>query len=86
MSAKPGSSFDAITAVEDDYVGVSVKAPPKEGQANDGIKEYLAEVLDLKKRDLSIVKGEKSSDKIICIDEPGSFDVEEVIKLLKAAM
>lgn len=34
VSAKPGSKTDAITAVEDDFVGVSVQAPPKDGQAN----------------------------------------------------
>lgn len=31
VSAKPGSKSDAITAVEDDFVGVSVQAPPKDG-------------------------------------------------------
>ncbi len=42
MSAKPGSKTDAITAVEEGYIGVSVQAPPKDGQANEGIKEFVA--------------------------------------------
>jgi len=42
VSAKPGSKTDAITAVELGFIGVSVQAPPKDGQANDGIKEFVA--------------------------------------------
>lgn len=60
-------------------MGVSVKAPPRDGQANDGIKEYLAEILDLKKRDLTIVKGDKSHEKVVSIDEVNGLTVEDVI-------
>lgn len=42
VSAKPGSKTDAITAVEPGFIKVSVQAPPKDGQANDGIKEFVA--------------------------------------------
>ena len=38
VSAKPGSKTDAITAVEPDYIGVSVQAPPVDGEANEGIR------------------------------------------------
>lgn len=86
INAKPGSKTDSIYAVEDDYIGVSVQAPPKEGQANEGIKEYIAEVLGIKKRDVSLVKGDKSSDKVISLDEPGDLTVEKVKEILKSAM
>ena len=52
VSAKPGSKSDSITAVEDDYVGVSVQAPPLDGQANEAIREFVADALNLKKRDV----------------------------------
>jgi len=35
-------------------------------------------VLGIKKRDLSLVKGSKGGDKIICIDELGDLTVEKV--------
>jgi len=68
VSAKPGSKTDAITAVEADYIGVSVQAPPMDGEANEGIREFLAFILGLKKRDVEIVKGEKSHEKVIMIE------------------
>ena len=60
--------MDAITAVEPDYVGVSVQAPPKDGEANEGIREFVASILGLKKRDVEIVKGEKSHEKVLMIE------------------
>lgn len=68
VSAKPGSKQDAITAVEPDFIGVSIQAPPMDGEANEGIREFLAFVLGLKKRDVEIVKGEKSHEKVLMIE------------------
>ena len=68
VSAKPGSKMDEITAVEPDYVGVSVQAPPKDGEANEGIREFVASIFGLKKRDVEIVKGEKSHEKVLMIE------------------
>ncbi|CDW89603.1 UNKNOWN [Stylonychia lemnae] len=86
INAKPGSKSDEIYAVEDDYIGVSVQAPPLDGQANEGIKEFVAQVLGLKKRDISLVKGSKSSDKVLCIDEVKNFTIDSVKQLLKSAL
>eukprot|EP00347_Sterkiella_histriomuscorum_P019021 403343269 len=85
IRAKPGSKSDEIFAVEDDYIGVAVQAPPLDGAANEGILEFLASVLGLKKRDLTLVKGSKGHDKLIQIDEPGSLDVDNVLMKLMAA-
>ena len=86
VSAKPGSKTDAITAVEPGFIGVSVKAPPKDGQANDGIKEYMAQVLSMKKRDISLVKGDKSSEKVLLIEEPNGLTPAAIIEILKESM
>lgn len=87
VNANPGSKLDGISAVEDDYIGVSVMAPAKDGKANDAIKELIAFTLGIKKRDVSIAKGEKSSEKIIMIDNEGQkLSCEDIIKLLKESM
>jgi len=39
-----------------------------DGEANEGIREFLAFILGLKKRDVEIVKGEKSHEKVIMIE------------------
>ena len=41
----------------DEVVSLSITAPPKDGQANDNICEFIAEVLGLKKRDVTVDKG-----------------------------
>ena len=46
----------------------------------------MAEILGLKKRDLAIAKGEKSSDKVVVIDEPGSLTVDEIVEKLRNEM
>ena len=60
-----------------------MQAPPKDGQANQAIVEFMASVLGLKKRDLSVVKGDKCSDKILLIDTPGSLTATMVISILR---
>lgn len=42
VSAKPGSKKDSIYSVDFDSIGVSVQAPPKDGEANEAIKEFVA--------------------------------------------
>lgn len=78
--------MDAITAVEPDYVGVSVQAPPKDGEANEGIREFVASILGLKKRDVEIVKGEKSHEKVLMIEAQSGLTPQSVIEKLKESM
>jgi uncharacterized protein len=46
---------------------VSVTAPPTEGRANDALVQLLAKQWRVAKRDLAIVSGLKSRDKIVHI-------------------
>lgn len=48
------------------YIRIMAKAI--DGKANKSIIEFLAEELNLKKKDIEIVRGEKSSKKIISIN------------------
>lgn len=56
-------------------------APPKEGQANENIREFLADVLGLKKRNVSVDKGGKSKNKVIIIEGSG-LNAEKVYEIL----
>lgn len=46
----------ALTDVSTEAVGVSIAAPPTDGEANTELIRYLAEVLDLKKSQISLSK------------------------------
>ena len=48
------------------YIRIMAKAI--DGKANKSIIEFLSEELNLKKKDIEIVRGEKSSKKIISIN------------------
>ncbi|TNV86667.1 hypothetical protein FGO68_gene12559 [Halteria grandinella] len=86
LSAKPGSKCDAITAVEEDYVGVSVQAPPLDGEANEGIREFVGTILGLKKRDIELVKGDRSHDKLLMLQATKALTAETVREQLREYM
>ncbi|KAK1875750.1 UPF0235 protein C15orf40 like, partial [Dissostichus eleginoides] len=65
VHAKPGAKHSDISA---EAVGVSIAAPPTDGEANTELIRYLAEVLDLKKSHISLDKGSRSRDKVIRVD------------------
>ncbi|MEO6005916.1 MAG: DUF167 domain-containing protein [Opitutus sp.] len=48
-----------------DAVKIKVHAPPVEGQANDALCEFLAEHLRVARRDIAVIRGELSRQKVI---------------------
>ncbi|XP_051236867.1 UPF0235 protein C15orf40 homolog isoform X1 [Dicentrarchus labrax] len=83
VRAKPGSKHSGITDVSAEAVGVSIAAPPTDGEANAELVRYLAEVLELKKSHVSLDKGSRSRDKLIRVDS--SLSPEEVLRRLREA-
>ncbi|XP_038156569.1 UPF0235 protein C15orf40 homolog [Cyprinodon tularosa] len=83
VHAKPGSKHSGITDVCAEAVGVSIAAPPTDGEANAELVRYLAEVLALKKSQISLDKGSRSRDKVIRVDS--CLDPEEVLRRLRQA-
>ncbi|CAL8097112.1 unnamed protein product [Orchesella dallaii] len=83
IQVKPGAKTDAITDVSDTAVGVQISAPPVDGEANTAIVKYFAEVLKVKKTDVSL-KGGKSRQKTILVAPTASLTVDGILALLKA--
>jgi uncharacterized protein len=53
---------------------VKLTAPPVEGKANKALVQLLAKTLGIPKRDVEIISGERSSEKILrisgrCLDD-----------------
>ena len=57
-----------LTDISADGVGVQIAAPAREGEANEELMHYLADILSIKKRSLSLGKGSKSRQKMVTID------------------
>ena len=47
---------------------VKIQAPPIEGRANEALIEFLAEVLEVPRRTVTLVRGDTSRHKTVRID------------------
>ena len=52
----------------DSALDVAIDAPAREGEANEGIAEYIAEALGIKKRDVVLIAGHKAREKVLNIE------------------
>ncbi|MEO0079602.1 MAG: DUF167 domain-containing protein [candidate division WOR-3 bacterium] len=60
----PNARHDYIT-IEGDVVKAYVTAPASEGKANRALVALLSDFFGVKKRDVTIIKGERSRDKVV---------------------
>ena len=63
----PGASREEVTLLPDGSLDVRLRARPVEGQANARLVELLAERLGLRKRDVAVVSGVRSRQKLVRI-------------------
>jgi len=80
--SKPGAKQSRITDLDGPIIGVQIAAPPQDGKANEELLDFMSEVLGLKKRQLSLVKGAKERHKTLLITES---TVDIISSKLKAA-
>jgi len=63
-------------------IRVALTAPPVDGAANDALVRYVSDLLQVPRRSIAIVSGEKSRDKILAID---GMSVDAVLARLRNA-
>jgi uncharacterized protein len=63
----PGASREAVTLLADGSLDVRLRARPVEGQANARLVELLAGRLGLRERDVAVVSGVRSRQKVVRI-------------------
>jgi uncharacterized protein len=68
VRVQPGARRDEVTGRQGAALKVRVRAPAVEGAANQGLLEFLAEVLGLRRSALRILRGERHREKLIEID------------------
>jgi len=61
----PNAKRNEVTGEHGDAVKIKVAAPALEGKANEALLEFMAEKLGLHRRNLTLIAGEKSRDKLI---------------------
>ncbi|MCL4528243.1 MAG: DUF167 domain-containing protein [Chloroflexi bacterium] len=78
----PRASENKIAEVlEDGTVKIHVAAPPEDGEANEKLLAYLAEILNIPKTRIEIVAGATGRDKLISVLD---MDAEAVHKRILA--
>jgi len=77
----PRSPRSRVDGLRGDAVLVRLAAPPVEGAANEALVAFLADALELPRRSITIVSGEKSRDKRVRID--GLDEVTARARLLR---
>jgi uncharacterized protein len=68
VRVQPRARRDELVAVRDGVVVVRVTAPPLDGRANDAVRRLLAEQLGVRTANVTIVRGERSRDKLVQVD------------------
>lgn len=63
----PHAPRDEIAGWLGDALKVKVHAPALEGRANDALLEFLADKLGVHRRDVTLVRGDKSRHKVVRI-------------------
>lgn len=79
IRVQPRSSQNQIIGAVGDAIKVKLTAPPVEGQANQSLIAFLADVFSVPKRNVSIIKGDTSRNKIVEIQ---GIDKEQAIKTI----
>jgi hypothetical protein len=61
----PRAKRNTVTKMEDGSLKVYVTAPPEDGRANEAVVEAIAEWLGVKRRQIEIVTGATSRNKVV---------------------
>lgn len=77
----PRSSKCEVVGCQGDYLKIKITAPPVDGRANEECLRFLADVLGVKKAQVSIVGGLKARKKTVAIGGLKKEDVEAIIPL-----
>jgi uncharacterized protein (TIGR00251 family) len=67
VRVQPRASREAILGWREDVLRLAVTAPPVEGEANRAVGRLLARALGVAPSAVSVVRGERSRDKVVRI-------------------
>lgn len=81
----PRSSKNEIQGIMDDgTIKIRITSAPVEGQANETLLKFLADILDVKNVQLEIIAGQTGKDKLISVIGLDASTVQErILKHLK---
>jgi len=64
---QPGAARSEIAGLHGEALKIRIAAPAQEGRANQALVEFLADLLGLPKSRVSILRGEKTREKVLLL-------------------
>jgi uncharacterized protein (TIGR00251 family) len=61
----PNAKRDEVVGEYGEAVRLKIAAPAVEGKANEALLEFVAEKIGVHRRDITLISGEKSRDKVV---------------------
>jgi len=81
---RPGAKRDALTGrLADGALKLAVTAAPEGGLANAAVEELVAELLGVRSRQVTVVRGATSRNKLVEVD---GLDDREIIRRMEGAL
>lgn len=68
VQARPGARIEKVALRPDGGLSVHVRAPALDGRANAAVLAALAAALGLRPRQVNLVRGERSRDKLVRLE------------------
>ena len=68
VRAVPNAKRSEVVRLHGEAIKIKIQAPAQEGRANAALLEFLAEKLGVPVRQVTLLAGEKSRDKIVAIE------------------
>ena len=77
LRIQPGAPKNEVAGLAGGVWKIKIAALPVEGKANKALIDYLSEVLDIAKSNITIVRGERGRDKVIAISGLTGEEIEK---------
>ena len=81
VRAQPGARRDEIVGVRDGVLVARVSAPAREGRANQALCRLIASRLGIRPSRVSVVRGERSREKVVRVEGLDRAEVEAALGL-----
>ena len=72
VHVQPGAKRTGFAGRHGDALKFRLAAPPVDGRANEALLAFLAEAFGVPRRQVTLLRGEKSRDKVVRIDAPAA--------------
>jgi uncharacterized protein (TIGR00251 family) len=80
VHAKPRAKKSKVVGERGDAVEIALAAPPVEGAANEELVRFVAKVLGVRQRDIELVRGETSREKLLSVTGLAAAEIESRLR------